>query len=141
MTWESPYGKPGGIVGRLVKLESRLRTDRSLPWFGTGIIEDLRAVIQVLNKREWLERMRLCDDREAQEFAAEVLDDVERLEYVDDAADQSSAKAYDLVEAIKELDAAALDYRAVRDVLVECGALDDNDTETPVADLLRALLA
>jgi len=160
MTWKSPYGKPGGLVGRLVKTERRLRTDRSFPWQGTGLIEDLRAVIQVLNKREWLERMRLCDDRDAQEFAAEVMGDIDRLDYAELAAYEAGGRhdlgpdgrwtepaqaIKNLAEQVDEQEAAAAkaeqDYQAVRDVLVQVGALDCGDESTPVADLLRALLS
>lgn len=146
----SPYGKPRGLAARLASAEARFRTDRSFPWQGTGIIEDLRLVVQILNKREWLEKLRLSDDPDAQRFAAEALADDETLEAVQDAADraQASNEKYsgaDPVAVIEQLDDAALaarrDYDAVRDVLVQAGALADDDKETPVADLLRMLLS
>ena len=104
----------------------------------------------VLNKREWLEKLLLSDDPDAQRFAREALVGDETLEAVQDAVDraQASAEKYlgaDPVAVIEQLDEAALaarrDYAAVRDVLVQAGALADDDEETPVADLLRALLS
>lgn len=146
----SPYGKPRGLAARLSQWASRMGTDRSLPWAGLGIIEDLRLAAQVLNKREWLEKLYLSDDPEAQRFAAEALADDETLEAMQDAADraQASTEPYsgaDPVAVIEQLDEAVLaarrDYEAVRDVLVQAGALADDDKETPVADLLRMLLS
>lgn len=146
----SPYGKPRGLAARLVNWAGRMATDRSLPWAGTGIIEDLKLAGYVLNKREWLEKLHLSDDPDAQRFAAEALADDETLEAVQDAADRAQASnephaGADPVAIIEQLDENALaarrDYAAVRDVLVQAGALADDDTETPVADLLRALLS
>lgn len=146
----SPYGKPRGLAARLLKMAGRMSTDRTLPWAGTGIIEDLKMAAQVLNKREWLEKLRLSDDPDAQRFAAEALADEELLDAAYDAAGHvkglpDEATALDPVETIEKLDAATVaarrDYTAVRDVLVGLGALADDDTETPVADLLRALLS
>lgn len=146
----SPYGKPRGLAARLADWAERMGSDRQLPWAGTGIIGDLKLAAQVLNKREWLEMLRLSSDPDAHRFATEALADDETLEAVQDAADraQASNEKYsgaDPVAVIEQLDEAALaarrDYAAVRDVLVQAGALADDDTETPVADLLRALLA
>lgn len=146
----SPYGSPRGLAARLADWAVRMGTDRNLPWAGLGVIEDLKLAAQILNKREWLEKLHLSDDPDAQRFAAEALADDETLEAVQDAADraQASAEKYsgaDPVAVIEQLDEAALaarrDYAAVRDVLVQAGALADDDTETPVADLMRALLA
>jgi len=105
---------------------------------------------QVLNKREWLEMLRLSSDPDAHRFATEALADDETLEAVQDAADraQASNEKYsgaDPVAVIEQLDEAALsarrEFESVRDVLVQAGALSPDDRETPVADLLRALLA
>ena len=146
----SPYGSPRGLAARLVNWAERMGTDRNLPWAGLGVIEDLKLAGYVLNKREWLEKLLLSDDPDAQRFAREALADDETLEAVQDAADraQASAEKYsgaDPVAVIEQLDEAALaarrDYAAVRDVLVQAGALADDDEETPVADLLRALLS
>lgn len=146
----SPYGKPRGLAQRLADWAARMGTDSSLPWAGLGIIGDLKLASQLLNKREWLEAMRLSDDPEAQRFAEELLADNETYEAAEDAAAHVKGLpdedcALDPVETIERLDAAALaaqqDYDRVRDVLVSCGALSDDDEETPVADLVRALLS
>lgn len=146
----SPHGRPAGLAARLGDWAGRISIDHSLPWAGLGIIEDLKLAAQVLNKREWLEKLRLSNDPDAQRFAAEALADDETLEAVQDAADraQASNEKYsgaDPVAVIEQLDEAALaarrDYDRGRDVLVQAGALADDDRETPVADLLRALLA
>ena len=142
MAYESPFGKPRGLVGRLADWADRMGKDRSLPWAGLGIIEDLRLMVQVLDKREWLEAMRLSDDPDAQRFARELLADNETVEAAEGAAYNahhvSDEAADDPVRAIEELDARLV---RIRGVLVSTGALADDDTETDLADLLRALLS
>lgn len=142
----SPHGKPRGLPGRLADWAARMGTDRSLPWAGLGIVGDLKMAASILNRREWLESLRLSDDPEAARFAAELLDDVDELETVETAA--ASIKGlpdedYQLpaVETIERLDGVAEQYEAVRAVLVERGALADDDRDTPVGDLVRALLS
>lgn len=146
----SPHGKPRGLARRLSDFTAHVcsGTGRHL-WAGLGIIEDLKLAAAILNKREFLESLRLSPDPDAQRFAAELLDDDETLEAVQSAADRAQQvgkySGDDPVQIIEQLDdacaAARRDYDAVRSVLVETGALADDDTETPVADLLRALLA
>lgn len=144
--YESPHGKPRGLALRLADWAERMGRDRGLPWAGLGIIGDLKLAAGILNKREWLEAMRLSDDPEAQRFAVELLDDADEHEIAIDAADHvrglpDEPHALPPVETIEKLDARAVDYGRVRDVLVQTGALADDDTETPVADLVRALLS
>ncbi len=145
----SPHGKPRGLARRLAEWAERMGTDKGLPWAGLGIIRDLQMATHILNKREWLEAMRLSDDPEAQRFAEELLGDDETLDAAWNAAEHVKAAVpefdtLDPVAAIETLDAAAVeaqrDYRAVRAVLVDAGALADDDTETPIADLVRALM-
>lgn len=144
------YGAPAGMRARLANWQRILTRDRSLPWVGTGLIEDLRTTMQLLNLREFAEWLRVHGPAEHREFAEEILRNEEYVEAVDDAAERVQAidgRPFILHPAatITALDEKALaaraDYDAVRDVLVECGALADDDEETPVADLLRALLA
>ena len=105
---------------------------------------------QILSKREWLEKLRLSDDPDAQRFAAEALEDEETLEAAATACGYVTGlpeEKYrlDPVQTIERLDAAVAaaraDYESVRFVLVQTGALAADDKDTPVADLLRALLA
>ena len=146
----SPYGKPGGLAKRLADWAERLPLDHSYPWVGTGILEDLKLAAAILSKREWLEAMRLSDDPEAQQFAAELLAVCDEWDAAEDACAYvrgipGEDSALPPVDTIEKLDAAALaaqrDYGRVRDVLVERGALAHDDTETPVGDLVRALLS
>ena len=143
--YQSPYGSPSGLLGRLAG-HIRNLGQHGRPWLGLGLPADLRLIMQVLNKREFLERLRASDDPDAQRFAAELLDDTDELETVDDAASRVQglpeiAEALPAVETLEKLDARAQDYEAVRHVLIELGVLEANDRETPVADLVRAVLA
>lgn len=38
-----PYGKPEGLAERLLEHIHKLGTDKTLPWVGLGLIDDLRA--------------------------------------------------------------------------------------------------
>ena len=156
--YQSPYGKPRGLARRLADMAVKMAANENRHlWAGLGIIEDLKLASRVLNKREWLEALRLSPDPDAQRFADEALADDETLDAVQLAA--SSARtpiaantaesayrvpSYDPVATIEQLDEAAQqaqrDYRSVRDVLVQVGAIAPDDNETPVADLVRALL-
>lgn len=145
MAYVSPHGKPAGLAHRLAEWAERMGSDKGLPWAGLGIIGDLQLASRILNKREWLEAMRLSDDPEAQAFAAELLADNETYEAAEDAAAHvrglpDEPHALDPVETIEKLDRRAQDYERVRAVLVDAGALADDDEETPVADLVRALM-
>lgn len=139
----SPYGKPQGLAERLDNWAYRMRTDQSLPWVGLGIIGDIELATKLLNSREFLENLRTHGTPEQAEFAREILADLDTLDAADDASRHvkslpGEAYALDPVATIERLDA---DYLAVREVLVEVGALEGTDGKTPVADLLRALLS
>ncbi len=141
----SPFGKIKGLASRLAKWPKQLG-HHGYPWVGTGIIKDLELAAQILNRREWLEALRVSDDPAAQEFAAELLDDDEELDAVYDAARhvQGLPRAdsdRDAVETIEQLDKVATDYEGVRSLLVEMGVLEADDRTTPVADLLRVVLS
>lgn len=43
MTYESPYGKAEGLADRLEEWVTRISRDKTLPWPGLGIIDDIRA--------------------------------------------------------------------------------------------------
>lgn len=156
----SPYGKPQGLAARLLEWAERMATDRSLPWAGLGIIEDLKLSAKVLNSREFLEHLRVHGDGEQAQFAQELLDMVDTVEACESAvyvagdrrdlgADgrwTDPPRAIEILAGqVDEQEAAAAkaeqDFADVRAVLVQTGALAADDTETPVADLLRALLS
>lgn len=46
MTYDRKYGKPEGLTERLENWADRLGSDKSLPWAGLGLIDDLRAAAQ-----------------------------------------------------------------------------------------------
>lgn len=141
MSYESPYGKPRGLARRLRAAAAEMGTNRSL-WRGLGIIEDLTLSASILNNREWLERLRTSNDPLAQQFATELLDEVDDLQAITAATEAAQAiDEDDPATAITALDGMAQNYQAVRDLLVDLGAIDPDDEETPVVDLLRALLS
>lgn len=43
MTYDRQYGKREGLAERLIEHIKRLGTDRTLPWVGLGLIDDLYA--------------------------------------------------------------------------------------------------
>jgi hypothetical protein len=147
----SPYGKPRGLPQRLAAWPRRISsTEEYRPWLGTGIIEDLKLAAAILNRREWLEKLRLSDDPAAQQFAAELLDDIDELETVECAAANvnglpDAPYALPGVETIEKLDARAVgldgQLTQIREMLVSAGVLEEGDDETDLAALLRALLA
>lgn len=153
MTYESPHGKAPGLVARLLGWVDRMGTDRNLPWAGLGIIGDIKLAAQILNSREFLENLRTHGTPDEAEWAQILLADLDTLEAVESAVYTAGSRRdlgpdgqwTDPPRAIEILAEQATeaerDYRAVRDVLVSTGALSADDTETPVADLVRALLS
>jgi len=125
------------------------------------LIYDLEVLVRLLNLREFADWLRVHGDATQSQFSAEIhdaLDDSEALETLDaqkaaqfgeydELVDRVRLAAnngdsdFDALHAVEELDGAATTYREVRQTLVECGALDANDTETSVPDLIRALLS
>ena len=154
----SPYGKPRGLRERLAQHRARL-SDRQYPWHGTGLIDDMELIMAILDKREWLEAMRLSDDPDAQRFAAELLDDDETNEAVQSAADQVRTKipdvntettpyrapSYDPVATIEHLDEAAAKAQAavasMRRTLEQAGVVDDETPDDMLPAMLQALLS
>lgn len=145
----SPFGKPRGLRDRLAKHRATL-SQPGLPWHGTGLIDDLELLMKLLDKREWLEKLRLSDDPDAQRFAAELLDDADELETVETAAEHveglpDEKHALPAVETIERLDAEAVKgQRALRDIreLLEAqGVVDDATPTDDLPGILRALLS
>lgn len=44
-----PYGKPEGLADRLLDHIHKLGTDKTLPWVGLGLIDDLRAASEAIS--------------------------------------------------------------------------------------------
>ena len=146
----SVYGKPAGLPARLLRWADQLATDLRFPWIGAGIIEDLKLTASLLSSREFLDHLRTKGTAQEADFATEILADLDTLDAATDAARHVEGlpgikHALGPVETIEKLDAEAvklcLDYDAIRDVLVDTGALAEGDETTPVADLVRALLS
>lgn len=101
------------------------------------LIYDLEVLVRLLNLREFADWLRVHGDATQSQFSAEIhdaLDDSEVLDGVCDSVGESVHGVAELVDKAKLAD-------ATRQALVECGALDANDTETSVPDLIRALLS
>lgn len=114
--------------------------------FWGGLISDLEKTMQILNLREFGEWLRTHGPDEHRQFATEILDQAETIEAYDDAVNHAAERHglgewADPVAAVEALDGKAKDYEAIRSALVDIGALGEDDDETPVADLVRALLA
>lgn len=137
----SPHGHLAGLRERLLRWCDRLGRDRSLPWAGLGIVNDLEVVVQLLNMREFAEWLRTNGDPAHARFADEI---IEAQDALADAGYQAPALA-DNVQGLddenRQNEAQAMVLGDVRQVLVEYGALASDDRETPLPDLLRALLS
>lgn len=137
----TPSGHLEGLRGRLARWVERMGTDRSLPWVGLGLVRDLEVVMRLLNLREFAEWLKLHGPPEHQEFADDILRDQETIEAVHDALKHAGHEVIDPVAGVEALDGEVRQVDAIRQVLVETGALAADDQDTPIPDLLRALLA
>ena len=135
----SPHGCVSGLRDRLALAVERLRADRTLPFVGLGLIEDLEVVLQLLNLREFAEWLRVSGAPEHRSFALDILADQDTVAATRQAVDTAGHRnESDPVRAIEKMDD---EIRAVRRVLIECGALASDDETTSVPALLRALLS
>lgn len=48
MPYDRDYGKPEGVADRLDEHAERLAKDKSTPWLGMGLYDDLRAAASVI---------------------------------------------------------------------------------------------
>jgi len=139
--YDPPYGKITGLPERIGRWLDRLKSP-SLPWIGLGLIEDLRMVMRILSLREFGEFLRSragIDSEWGDEIiaAADAADELDQLQAdIEKAVPVAVGQEY--ADAVEQ--AAKLGDR-MRAVLVETGALADDDTVTDPADLLRALLS
>lgn len=135
--YDPPFGKMAGLPERIASWVKRLSSP-ALPWVGLGLIRDLEMVGRILSLREFGEflRARAGIDSEWGDEIIAAADAVEALEEIEAVVPVAPGEAYaDAVE-----NAAKLGER-MRAVLVEAGALADDDLATDPADLLRALLS
>ncbi len=141
------YGEIRGLPDRVRHWIDRVGNDPRLPWIGLGLIDDLERVMQLLSLKEFGEWLRTHPDPTLAEWSGEVLtaaDDAEGyaelVEDIDNALpDGPPGEAY--ADAVKDCADEANRYRDMRAVLVETGALAEDDTSTDPADLLRVLLS
>lgn len=141
-SYVSPYGHLSGLRDRLKRTLARLGTDRSLPWVGLGLVNDLEVILQLLNLQEFAEWLRVNGPPEHRAFADDILADQFTLEAVRQAVDTAGQRDEpDPVKAVENLHDELGTFDAMRRVLVETGALADDDHDTPLPDLLRALLS
>lgn len=142
--YASPYGKAAGLADRLAMWRDRLATDRTVTWFGTGLIADLELAMRLLDLREYAEWLKLHGPPEHQAFADDILSDQDTVDSVRQAVDTAGYRhVSDPVKAVEMLDEESRGERIadVRKVLVDMGALAADDLETNLPDLLRALLS
>lgn len=142
----SPHGHLSGVRERLRRWIDRMGRDRSLPWVGLGFVKDLEVILQLLNLQEFAEWLRVNGPPEHRGFADDILADQFTLEAVRGAVDTAGYReVVDPVKAVELLDeenrANEATGKALRQVLVDTGALADDDYETSLPDLLRALLS
>lgn len=135
------HGTVIGLPQRLAAWIDRMGKDRSLPWAGLGIIKDMETAVQLLNLREFAEWLRTKGDPEHQGFADDILADQETIEAVHDALKHAGHDVTDPVQGVEALDDEVRKVDAVRQVLIDTGALSKDDTDTDMVALLRALLS
>lgn len=132
MTYERKYGKIEGITERTADWVRRVSEDKALPWVGLGLIDDLEVILRLLSLEEFGAWLHTHSDDELQRWGVEVQEA---------AAARAELDELPTAETLADNEQAAEAYDAVRNVLVECGALSADDTDTDVPALLRALLA
>jgi hypothetical protein len=132
------YGEIEGLPERLADWLKRTKYDKSLPWVGLGIVADLEAVVRLLSLEEFGQWLRTHPDAELQRWGDEVLDAAGDRDALLATIDEHLPEGETATAAVELAGATITDVRAV---LVECGALSPDDTDTDVPALLRALLA
>lgn len=145
----SPHGHLSGLSDRLAAVVERLRTDRTLPFVGLGLVEDLEAVLKLLNLREFAEWLRVNGAPEHGRWADDILDLEqigESFEAVQDAVRSASwTTEEDPVRAVEvmdgEIERLQEAHEEIRRVLIQCGALAADDEQTDIPSLIRALLS
>ena len=141
MTYQSPYGCAPGLLGRLEKWHHMISTDRRLPWHGLGFVHDLELVMKLLNLEEYANWLKVHGDPEQQRFAEDILHDQATIADVQLALRHAGQEQEDPVAGVEALDREVRSVDAIREVLVTAGALAPDDEETPLPDLIRALLS
>jgi hypothetical protein len=129
------------LAQRLAKWVDRLGSDKSLPWVGLGLIRDLEEALRLLNMREFAEWLRDKGDPAHARFADEILEAQDALRVAGYGSPVLAKNIDALDDENREHERQALALQDVRKVLVEYGALASDDRDTPLPDLVRALLS
>lgn len=137
----SPHGHLAGLRERLARALDRLGRDRTLPWVGLGLVNDLEVTLQLLNMREFAEWLRTNGDPAHARFADEIIDAQDALATAGYHGPSLGENVDGLDEENRENEKQALVLGDMRKVLIEAGALEATDRDTPLPDLLRALLS
>lgn len=163
----SPYGRLAGLTERLAEFRKQLGQG-GRHWYGTGPIADLELAMRLLNLREYAEWMISKGTAEQVEWGKQILDQGDALEQLDgpnpaqeieeliasehaytrlEAAikaatnDEFGTEPDDLVRAVETLAEESKESAAIRQVLIDVGALSLGDPDTDTAALVRALLS
>jgi hypothetical protein len=144
MGTDRKYGKIEGLTGRIGDWLHRVKYDKSTPWAGLGLCADLEVILRLLSLEEFGQWLRSHSDDELQRWGIEVLDAADAVADLDAMQDEIVKRmgGDDTTEPyLNIVERVANERDDVRKVLIECGALAPDDTDTNVPDLLRALLA
>jgi hypothetical protein len=164
----SPYGKLPGLTERLASLRRTLGQS-GYRFVGTGPIADLELAMRLLNLKEYAEWMIAHGSPEQVEWGKEIIEhqgavellgggpqparEIEELiagekaltrleEAIKDATNgEFGTDIADLVQAVETLAEESKEGAAIRQVLIDVGALAVGDPDTDVAALVRALLS
>lgn len=136
---------PGGIRGLPQRMAEwlSLANNPGTTWLGMGRHADLGLIVRLLSLNEFGQWLRTHSDDELQQWGLEVLeaaeakDELEALEG-EVATNLPGPEGTSYQGAVR---IAGETITNVRAVLVDIGALAPEDTDTPISDLLRALLA
>lgn len=136
------YGDVRLLAQRFAYFRDRMSNDKTLPWVGLGLIADLEVAVRLLTLPEFGEWLNAHPNNELQRWGLEVIDAAESRDELtrlhEDIDDKIPAEGKQPHEAVA---IAGETLHDIRNVLVDQGVLNAGDEETPIADLLRVLLA
>lgn len=145
MTYVSPFGRIQGLGSRLQSVVDRLRKDRSFPWQGTGLIDDLELIMKLISLEDFVDWLRVNGPEEHQHFADEIFAKIvegEQLdalqEHIDKKLDPAEEdKSHE--ETINKAHASVENLDAIMNALRQLGAIDDTTKPEDIPALLKVL--
>jgi hypothetical protein len=132
------YGSIGGLPQRIADWVGRMKYDKTLPWAGLGVVDDMEAVVRLLSLKEFGEFLHTHSDPELQRWGVEVLAAHGDRKILLATIDQHLPEGDSATDAVRIAGETITDVRAA---LERCGALTPGDTSTPIGPLLAMLLA